>query len=140
MGRVRTQRPAADGLFEIDDDRVMRLLTARCEACGARVFPVSAACPRCGSASVVPSLAGPGGAVWSHTEVHETFGRGSLPPPYGIALVDLDDGVRARGLIHPDSPPIAIGDRVVTTKVVLETVDDCDLFTFAFTADGAPDA
>lgn len=82
----------------IDDDLTTtvdgepRLVAARCSACGTHVFPVQAACARCGELTERTPLP-VRGVVWSWTvqrlapkppfEVHGEF------EPFAVAYVDL---------------------------------------------------
>lgn len=82
----------------------------RCDACGARWYFRRGFCPRCGACEVATVVAGGRGTVHAVT----TVVRAPTPEwrafaPYGIALVDLDEGVRV--MTHA-APGLSIGDRV----------------------------
>jgi uncharacterized OB-fold protein len=82
----------------------------RCEACGKRWFFRRDFCPHCGSTQVLTALSAGTGVVYAATVVV----RAPSPEwreraPYGLCLVDLDEGVRV--MTHA-SLGIAIGDRV----------------------------
>ena len=85
----------------------------RCEACAAAQFFPRERCEACGSAHLAVATSAGTGTIFSITVVHR-------PPspalqafaPYGIALVDLDEGVRL--MAHAD-PGLAIGEKVVAT-------------------------
>lgn len=126
------RKPAVDGLFESDAGGAIYLLSSHCQDCGAHSFPSRESCPECLSERVKIERAGPRGQIFAYTIVHETFGRGSLPPPYGVALIDFENGLRARGLIHPDFNNPEIGQEVAMTEIVLESEEDSDLTTYAF--------
>lgn len=89
-----------------------RIIFSRCCAdhCGAPQFPPKPRCDVCDSDRLEMRQAAGTGTVFSITVVHR-------PPsdalrkyaPYGIALVDLDEGFRM--MAHAD-PDLAIGARV----------------------------
>ncbi|MBX3499529.1 MAG: OB-fold domain-containing protein [Alphaproteobacteria bacterium] len=89
-----------------------RIAYSRCCAdhCGAPQFPPKARCDVCDGDRLEMRLAAGTGTIFSITVVHR-------PPsdalrkhaPYGIALVDLDEGFRM--MAHADSD-LAIGARV----------------------------
>ncbi len=88
------------------------IVFSRCHGdnCGAPQFPSKPTCDVCGSDRMETRQANGTGTIFSITVVHR-------PPsdalrkhaPYGIALVDLDEGFRM--MAHAD-PELAIGARV----------------------------
>ena len=94
-----------------------RLTFSRCcaDQCGAPQFPPKPRCDVCGSEQTETRTATGTGTIFSITVVHR-------PPsdalrkhaPYGIALVDLDEGFRM--MAHAD-PDLAIGARVRASYV-----------------------
>jgi uncharacterized protein len=93
------------------------IVFSRChgDECGAPQFPSKPRCDVCGSDRLEIRQAEGTGTIFSITVVHR-------PPsdalrkhaPYGIALVDLDEGFRI--MAHAD-PDLAIGARVRVTFV-----------------------
>ena len=79
----------ADARLRVSDGCVVG---ARCRACGYPTAPATPWCPVCRGPQREARF-GPGGRVWAATVVHLRV-RGGLPPPYGLAYVDLDDGPR----------------------------------------------
>jgi uncharacterized OB-fold protein len=81
-----------------------------CKECGTAQFYPRGRCTACGSAGVETRRAAGTGTIFSITVVHR-------PPsaalqafaPYGIALVDLDEGIR---MMAQADPALAIGARV----------------------------
>lgn len=81
-----------------------------CIACSRNWYFQRGFCPRCGSTSVEMRASGCQGTVHAIT----TVARAPSPEwqaraPYGIALIDLDEGVRVMTHAEPD---MAIGDAV----------------------------
>ena len=98
------------GLVADWTDGTEALSYGRCETCGTRWYFRRDFCPHCGSTQVVTELSANTGVVYAVTVVV----RASSPEwreraPYGLCLVDLDEGVRV--MTHA-VPGIAIGDRV----------------------------
>jgi uncharacterized OB-fold protein len=82
-----------------------RLVVSRCHDCAHRWYLRRDACPSCGSADVGGVPAAGSGVVVAGTTVHRVV-AGSVPEegPVGIALVDLDEGVRVMGRCAPGTP------------------------------------
>lgn len=93
---------------------VPALLVSRCRRCGHRWYLARSACPRCGAGRPERSPASGRGRVVAATVVHRRAdgGEGAL----GIALVDLEEGVRA--MVR--CPPGTEVGRQVTVAVVDE--------------------
>lgn len=70
------------------------VLVRRCRDCGHRWYLRRTFCPACASAEIGASRATGGGTVAAVTVVRRRPGRAE---PVGIALVDLDEGVRVMG-------------------------------------------
>ncbi|MGI4797734.1 MAG: Zn-ribbon domain-containing OB-fold protein [Janthinobacterium lividum] len=89
------------------------LVVHSCFVCGHRWYFQRAFCPSCGSATLTATASAGLGTVYAVTRVD----RAPSPEwrdlaPYGIALIDLDEGLRA--MTHAD-PALRIGDRVHIT-------------------------
>jgi uncharacterized OB-fold protein len=89
-----------------------RLVVSRCRSCGHRWYLRREACPACASADIEGVPAAGTGVVAAGTTVHRlAAGAVSEPGPVGIALVDLDEGVRVMGRCTPGIP-IGVAVRV----------------------------
>ncbi len=91
-------------------DGAEALTYGRCMACGQRWYFRRDFCPNCGSTQVVTELSAGAGVVYAATVVV----RAPSPEwreraPYGLCLVDLDEGVRVMTHAAPD---VGIGSRV----------------------------
>jgi uncharacterized OB-fold protein len=91
------------------------------------------ACKRCGGTDIEEKLEGPG-RLLTFTFVHEPFGQGSLKPPYGVGLVQFEDGLTVKGLLHPQYHAPRLGEAVLTTEIELERDGEDLLLTYAFTS------
>jgi uncharacterized OB-fold protein len=86
------------------------ILVCRCRSCARRWYISRDACPACGSPDVATDPAAGTGLVFASTTVHRVAaGAVDEPGPVGIALVDLDEGVRVMGRCAPGT---TVGSRV----------------------------
>lgn len=88
--------------------RRYELVLQRCSACGAHQFYPRPFCIACDSDEVEWSPARGTGVVYSSTTVRISISP-EHEPPYVVALVELDEGVRLVTNLPPDCP---IGTRV----------------------------
>ena len=91
-------------------DGAAALIYGRCEACGKRWYFRRDFCLHCGSTRVATALSAGAGVVYAATVVV----RAPSPEwreraPYGLCLIDLDEGVRV--MTHA-APGVEIGSRV----------------------------
>lgn len=97
-------------MSQSDTDPRAGLFLQRCRACGDHWYLPRSLCRSCGSDAVEAVAAAGEGVVHAATTIHRAPGPEFADAvPYGIVLVDLDEGVRVMGRAPPD---IAIGTRV----------------------------
>lgn len=82
------------------------VLVSACRSCGTRWYLPHAACPSCGSDDTARLPSAGLGVIVAVTVIHR---RASGGEPVGIALVDLDEGVRMMARC-PTS--VTVGDRI----------------------------
>jgi uncharacterized OB-fold protein len=86
------------------------IIVSHCATCNHRWYLPRDACPTCGGARIRRFGAAGAGAVAAVTIVHRAAeGTPEADGPVGIALVDLDEGVRVMGRC---SINVLIGQRV----------------------------
>jgi hypothetical protein len=85
----------------------LRLEGARCGSCGRVAFPPPPRCPACGAADLSPQRLARTGTVLTCTRDHAF----PMSTSTGMAVVELDDGVRFYGQVAP-SGSVEIGRRV----------------------------
>ena len=102
----------ADPRPHVADGRVEGSRCSRCGHVAARRHP---RCERCLGPTEDRTF-GPGGTVWSSTDVHIAVGERAAP--FTVAYVDLDDGPRVLARVVPD------GEVPSGTSVRLTGVDD----------------
>lgn len=141
-----TRVPVVESLFTETGDGA-RLLGTRCTVCGTHYFPRTTRCtnPKCRSEQVEEVLLGPKGTLFSYTVQHYAppppF-RYDLPfQPYGVGLVELEQGLRVVGLLKMDPVDIKIG---MALELVIDRLgsDDKgrDVVTWKFAPSGAAKA
>lgn len=86
-----------------------RLTVQRCTACGSHQFYPRPFCLSCEATSLEWVEVSGSGAIYSLTTVRIPV-IDELPPPYLLALVDLDEGPRL--LTNIEARSASIGDRV----------------------------
>lgn len=86
-----------------------KLIVQRCTACGAHQFYPRPFCLACESTKLDWAESKGLGTIYSLTTVRMPV-TPELPPPYLLALVDLDEGPRL--LTNIEAKTAAIGDRV----------------------------
>ncbi len=91
------------------------LLLQWCRACGKPQFYPRSICVHCGSSELEWRRASGRGVVYSFSVVHRAP-EATLPVPYVVALVDLDEGVRMMTNIV-ECPPeeVRVGQGVEVT-------------------------
>jgi uncharacterized OB-fold protein len=108
LARSAASQPFWDGLAAGE------LRLPYCRRCEEMFFYPRPFCPRCWSEDIVWRPAAGSGTVYAVTTVHVAFDP-TLPVPYAVALVDLDEGVRLPGRVEPNDAGVAVGDRVQLT-------------------------
>ncbi|MBM5810507.1 MAG: benzoylsuccinyl-CoA thiolase [Gammaproteobacteria bacterium] len=116
--------PAVAGLF-VADEHGVRVLGAKCEACGTPYFPSVPVChnPACPGSRMQPCGFGGRGVVWSYS-----IANFAPPPPhkydqpfrpYAIAVVDLASGLRLVGQMVDPPEAVTVGAAV---ELVIDTL------------------
>lgn len=83
------------------------LALQKCGSCGRFVHFPEASCPFCGGTNLAYEAVTGHGRVHTFSTVHRTFLPG-FTPPYVVAWIDLDEGVRAFGNLLHDAPAIGM--------------------------------
>ena len=90
------------------------LMLPRCDACSTVFFFPRMWCPSCWSSDISWIEASGRGTIYTCCMVNVPFdGRPPEEVPYAVALVDLDEGVRVPGRLHPVDMAAPVGTRVV---------------------------
>lgn len=127
-------RPVEDGLFEQDADGNIRLLGARCRACGRHQFPRAGTCPYCRSTDVEHVVLSDHGTLWGFTAVTAPPPGYEGPLPFGFGIVELPEGLWVVTRIEePDPARLTFGMPVTLTAVeVGEPTGDGGRMTYSF--------
>ena len=90
----RPPEEAPEGREWWEATRRRRLLVQECRSCGGRQHYPRAVCIRCGAVDLGWTEASGGGSVYSFTHSRRSPDPDRFPPPYTIALIELDEGPR----------------------------------------------
>jgi uncharacterized OB-fold protein len=86
-----------------DPAQAPALVGAKCDGCGAVVFPKMPVCPSCGGNGAMRDIEmGRKGRLYSHTIAR--FAPKGFKAPYFQAFIDLDEGPRIFSLIGAECP------------------------------------
>jgi uncharacterized protein len=95
------------------------LRVQRCGVCEALRHPPGPMCPRCGATDPSYVVASGRGEVYSYVVHHHPPVPGR-EPPFVVAVVELEEGVRVLGELHTDLEPARIG---MPVEVVFDRID-----------------
>jgi uncharacterized protein len=86
----------------VDAQGAGRLVVRRCTGCEHVQWPPREFCGRCRGTEFTPHEVEPSGVVYTFTVVHRAFHPWFADRvPYGVAVVELGDGIRLTGLFEP---------------------------------------
>jgi uncharacterized OB-fold protein len=84
-----------------------RFETSRCQTCDRLSFPPKPICPHCWSFEVDWTALSGLGRLYASTVIHAAPAVFQPEAPYGVGIVDLDEGLRiATRIIGTESPPL----------------------------------
>jgi uncharacterized OB-fold protein len=117
-----------------------QLISSRCAACDATVFPAQPRCPNCSGDQMARELLPRNGTLVAWTTQGFPPGPPYLGPtgkdfvPFGVGLVQLGDVVRVEGRLTENDPDkLQFGMPVELTMVPFASDGDGnDIITFAF--------
>ena len=105
-----------------------RLLIHRCNTCTRFFHPPAPVCFRCRSTDVAPTPVSGRAAVATFTIDRHQWLAG-FPPPYVVAIVELDEGpLMLTNIVDCEPDEIEVGARVRVTY--LDASDDITLYPF----------
>ncbi len=115
--------PTTEPFWQACSER--RLTVQRCTACGSSQFYPRPFCLACEAADLEWVEASGRGTIYSLTTVRMPVAD-ELPPPYLLALVDLDEGPRL--LTNIEAGEANIGDRVAVAWRMREGLPPLPIF------------
>lgn len=95
------------------------LVGLKCRDCGEYTFPAKATCNNCGSLELDPATLTGRGVTKTFTVIRVAPEGFSLPAPYIVAMVELEEGPWVTGNltgIHPDETGMDLIGRQVTVS------------------------
>jgi uncharacterized OB-fold protein len=127
-------------VLRVDDDGTATLLGGYSPSSGHRHFPLAPVCPFTGADDVEPIDLPRTGRLWLWTEVTAPPPGYSGPVPYGLGVVELDDGPQLRVVARLGDAPAGGWVEGTPVRLVVATLPDPDgepASTWAFEAAGA---
>ena len=114
----------------------VRLAGTKCRSCGETTLGQSESCPNCASDDVAHVSLNNHGTVWTYTIArHRPPGnyRGPEPfVPFGIALVELPEGLRVMTRVDCDIETLHVGMPVEFTPYLRHDADGVITVTFTY--------
>ncbi len=99
-----------------------RLEGSRCKKCGRGALPARKTCPACGGTDMEPAKFSDVGTVLTWTRLHVGAAFMSLDTPYGMAVVETEDGCRLTApLAGADAADLRTGMKV---RLVLRRITE----------------
>jgi len=129
--------PVREGLFSgpLSDLGLVTLAGSRCTSCGETSLGSKTICANCGKDSVQDIPLSHRGVLWTYTVVrHRPPGNYKGPEPFvpfGLGLVELQEGVRVLAPIHCDIGRLKIGLDLKFTPYVRND-DGREVVAFSF--------
>lgn len=116
-------RPYWDGL------RQGKLMVPRCNTCGKPFFYPRVACPHCHGRDIGWMQASGRGRLHSFAITHQSINRAmKVPPPYVLAMVELEEGPRMlTNLVNVAPDPAQIRCDMPVRVVFAKQTDDVTL-------------
>ena len=106
-----------------------RLHVLRCEACGYWVHPYAGRCPKCASDKLAAQPVSGRGKVAGFTVNHQAWNP-SVPVPYVVALIELEEQANVRLMSNMPRTPIDDVRVGLPVKVYFEQHGDIHLPLF----------
>jgi hypothetical protein len=106
-----------------------RLLILRCDACGFWLHPPGPVCRRCFATALTPTAVSGRGRVRTFTVNHQPWFP-ALPPPYVLAIVELEEQPGLQFLTRLVDCAIEEARSGLTVRVCFEHHDDVHLPLF----------
>lgn len=117
-------KPTPESLPFWEATRAGKLLLQRCGDCHVAYFYPRALCPHCMSRNVAWFEASGRGTLHTYVISHRPGRSAPLPPPYVVAIVELEEGPRMMTNlvgVEPDPEKIVCDTPV---EVVFDAIDD----------------
>jgi len=135
--KVKKQLPLKPYLFVMPDDPNEKpyLTAQRCKECGTYFYSGRKNCLSCGAEPMEAAPLSGRGKLFTYTIVHKQLPGALMQVPYGIAVVEMEEGVHVQSVVDRDYENLKVGmDMEVYFDKVAEDADGNDLLAFKFKA------
>ncbi len=118
--------PLRPGRFVVPDDPAESpyVLAGRCGNCGKYFLPSRVICLNCGRQEIEPARLSGKGTLYSYTIVHQPLPNALVKPPYAIAIVTMEEGCQARGVVTDGHDKLKIDMPMEMYFEVMKTDDE----------------
>lgn len=130
--------PISPGLFRIDDEGRPTLWGGRSRSSGLTHFPRAPVCPYTGADDVDDVALPRTGTLWGWTAVTSAPPGYQGPVPFGLGVVELEDGLRVIGRISESDPAaLTFGQAMEVALEEIPGPDGLPALVWAFAPAGA---
>ncbi|EKR62811.1 PF01796 domain protein [Leptospira weilii str. 2006001853] len=82
-------------------ETILKILKGKkCDSCGFQTTESLIACSQCGNSKISEIRFSGKGKVYTYTVVHVGFGHLAQRAPYVLAVVELEEGIKAMGILE----------------------------------------
>ena len=137
MNEEKKQLPLKPYLFVMPDDSNEKpyLTAQRCNECGTYFYSGRKNCLQCGAEPMAPAPLNGRGRLFTYTIVYKQLPGALMQVPYGIAVVEMDEGVHVQAVVDQDYENLKVGmDMEIYFDKVAEDPEGNDLLAPKFKA------
>jgi len=137
MSEEKKQKPLKPYLFVMPEDPNEKpyLTAQRCKECGTHFYSGRKNCLQCGAEPMEAVPLKGTGKLFTYTIVHKQLPGALMQVPYGIAVVEMDEGIHVQSVVDQGFENLKVGmDMEVYFDKVAEDPDGNDLLAFKFRA------
>ncbi|WP_078128289.1 Zn-ribbon domain-containing OB-fold protein [Leptospira alexanderi] len=84
----------------------------KCDSCGFQTTESLIACSQCGNSKISEIQFSGKGKIYTYTVVHVGFGHLTQRAPYVLAVVELEEGVKAMGILEGEVSGVPVTESV----------------------------
>ena len=129
--------PLHRGLFQIPDDpnQGPYLTAQRCKACGTYFYSGRKNCLNCGDEPMEAVPLSGRGTLFTYTIARQQLPGALMKVPYGIAVVEMEEGVHVQSVVDKDWENLKVGmDMEIYFEKMAEDKEGNDLLAYKFKA------
>ncbi len=135
--KEKKRLPLKPYLFVMPDDpnKEPYLTAQRCKECSTYFYSGRKNCLQCGAEPMEVAPLSGRGKLFTYTIVHKQLPGALMQVPYGIAVVEMEEGVHVQSVVDIDYENLKVGmDMEVYFDKMAEDEEGNDLLAFKFKA------